>query len=138
MSETYNAHEPIPLEDIHGWHDLTRMAKRAGSHFFDDDTLKFFGSRLLGAPRLVSRSDDRLRAVYVGVTSEYDGFDRRGREYRVRVFRFSSHTAIRDDGRTLDLIDLVIDDADNGEAGFGVRYSTSRTANNVARFFTES
>jgi hypothetical protein len=131
MADSYNHHEPYPLRECHSWHDLTRLADEAGSHFFDTDTMRFFASRLLSGPYLVEQSDDRLTATYVGVTSEKAGFEDRTREYRVRLFKFSSRTAVRDDGRTIDLVELLIDDVENDGDGFGIRYSLSRTANNV-------
>lgn len=131
--ETYNPHPTEPLPSIHGWEDLKELARRAGSHFFDADTMRFFGSRLLGSPQLVEMADDRLTATYVGVTSEYDGFDRVGREYRARVFTLTAHQAIRDDGRTLDMVEFSTDDAEPGDDGHGKRYGTARAAHAAAK-----
>lgn len=100
---SYNAHDAIPLQPVHGWDDLRRLSNDSGGHFFSADTMRFFGSRLLGSPRFVKGTEDRLSAQYVGVTSE-DNWDRTEREYRARVFDVTSHTAVRDDGRTIDIV----------------------------------
>ena len=134
---SYNPHPVMPLRDVHGWDDLARLATEAGSHWFDADTRRFFGSRLLGAPMLAHRNEDRTEVTYVGVTSEYDGFNREGRDYSVRVFSFRSDQTIRvSDGRTLDVVDLTID-AEEAD-GERLRHRTAKAAHAAARRHVEA
>lgn len=123
---SYNAHPRPELPIVRDWDDLAKLAKEAGSHWFDADTLRYFGSRLLGSPRLLGTLDDGTRC-YVGVTSEYDGFDRTGREYSVRLFWVRGDQVVRvSDSRTLDVVVFNVDRAtiDGTEA----RYPTARQA----------
>ncbi len=56
--------------------EIKKANKGTGGHWFDPDTMRFFGSRI-------------LPTVYGGtvfITSEYTGFDRTGRAYTVRQF----------------------------------------------------
>jgi hypothetical protein len=57
--------------------DAIRQASReSGSHFFDADTMRFFGSRVL----------DTVYAGRLFITSERSGFDNPVRSYTVREF----------------------------------------------------
>jgi hypothetical protein len=55
--------------------DVRAVNRDAGSHWFDPDTLRFFGSRI----------GDTLYGRRFFTSSEYASFDRRGRKYTVRV-----------------------------------------------------
>ena len=102
--QTYNAHPLRTLPTSLSWEGLASLNKEAGYHFFDRETIRSFGSRLLGSPSYIGTTDDGWR-VWVGVTSEYTGWDRDARAYTVRVFMARPTQAVRADGRTIDPID---------------------------------
>lgn len=56
--------------------DVKERNRLAGGHFFDRDTMKFFGSRI----------ESGLYKNSTFITSEYTGFERKNRAYTVRVF----------------------------------------------------
>ena len=56
--------------------DVKAKNKAAGQHFFDADTMRFFGSRV----------ESSLYKNNTFITSEYTGFERTSRAYTVRVF----------------------------------------------------
>ena len=61
--------------------EIRYEAQRAGSHFFDADSMRFFGSRI-------------LPTVYGGryfVTSEQDRYGNGAKAYTVRVCRENGH-----------------------------------------------
>jgi hypothetical protein len=60
--------------------DVKELNREGGFHYFDRDTLQFFGSRI---GETVYPSLDGQRACFV--TSEYTGWDRAGRRYSVRM-----------------------------------------------------
>lgn len=74
------------LQGINDTHDLMRAVRATRSHFFDPDTMRFFGSRLPGA---ITRGYDGR--IYF-VTSERRPNSNEPRLYTVRVF----------DGETID------------------------------------
>lgn len=67
------------------WHtsinEIRYEAKRAGSHFFDADTMRFFGSRV-------------LPTVYGGryfITSEQDHYGNEAKAYTIRIALADGH-----------------------------------------------
>lgn len=72
---------------IYDTRELAREAKRAGSHWFDRDTLRWFDSRI-------------LEDIYDGrffISSERNKYGDDVRRYTVREFKFSGY--VREDGR---------------------------------------
>jgi hypothetical protein len=73
--------------------DIQAIADRAGSHFFDRDTMRFFSSRVLEGvyPALSngeSRWESREGAKFAFVTSEANEWE--GRKYTVRILTLES------------------------------------------------
>jgi hypothetical protein len=62
---------------LHTIEQAKRAVRSAGGHWFDAETLRFFGSRIGGT--VYSVPDGCLF-----VSSEHTGFDRQGRAYSVR------------------------------------------------------
>ena len=56
--------------------DVKAKNRAVGDHFFDANTMKFFGSRI----------ESSLYKNNTFITSEYTGFERKNRAYTVRVF----------------------------------------------------
>lgn len=103
--QTYNAHPLRRIDPAQDWDGLKKLNREAGNHFFDPDTMRSFGTRLLGTPRYIGTTDDGWR-VWVGVTADYTGWEREIRGYTVRVFMARPYQSIRvNDGRTLDHIE---------------------------------
>jgi len=66
----------------------TDYARHNGGHWFDADTLRFWGTRL--SSRVFTTPVDGTRAYFI--TSEYKPFRREpGRLYSVRVYDFATH-----------------------------------------------
>jgi hypothetical protein len=82
---------------IYGTAELRQLAKRFGNHFFDPETLRYFGSRI----------GSSVYAKKYFVTSERDPFGNAWdgqRLYTVRAFSFD--TATREDGRVIVVMDI--------------------------------
>lgn len=82
---------------IYDTDELRRLAKQCNSHYFAPETLRYFGSRIGG----------RVFANRYFITSEQDPYGNAWegrRRYSVRSFSF--HTATRDDGREIVLMDF--------------------------------
>lgn len=56
--------------------DVKQKLRAGGNHFFDPDTMRFFGSRV----------ESSLYKNNTFVTSEYTGFERTKRAYTVRYY----------------------------------------------------
>lgn len=56
--------------------DIKQKLRAGGNHFFDQDTMRFFGSRV----------ESTLYKNNTFITSEYTGFDRKKRAYTVRYY----------------------------------------------------
>lgn len=69
---------------VHTSEDIRAIAERTDSHFFDRDTLRFFGSRLLAGAWALDGNDAVPGARFIFLTSERDGIHGTGREYKVR------------------------------------------------------
>lgn len=92
----------------------------AGSHFFDRDTMRFFGSRVAGTGWRIDNPDG-WNHTYVLVTSETD-FYGRDRRYTVRVFTFADYAR---------RVDVVEDSA--GFRGYATGASARRAAVRLVR-----
>jgi hypothetical protein len=102
--------------------DIQAIAKGAGSHFFDRDTMRFFSSRVLeGVYPALSNGENRWEsregAKFAFVTSESNEWE--GRKYTVRILTLESR-----DGRPYVNIE-ALDDA--------YRLDWARQAKNAAR-----
>jgi hypothetical protein len=85
--------------------DIQAIADRAGSHFFDRDTMRFFSSRVLeGVYPALSNGENRWEsregAKFAFVTSESNEWE--GRKYTVRILTLESR-----DGRPAVDIDAL-------------------------------
>ena len=56
--------------------EVKQKNRDSGYHFFDPDSMRFFGSRV----------ESSLYKNNTFITSEYTGFDRKSRAYTVRLF----------------------------------------------------
>ena len=56
--------------------DVRRINKEKGYYFFEHDTMRFFGTRIVST----------LYKNNTFITSDYTGFERKKRKYTVRVF----------------------------------------------------
>ena len=56
--------------------DIKQKLSAGGNHFFDKDTIRFFGSRV----------ESSLYKNNTFITSEYTGFERTNRAYTVRYY----------------------------------------------------
>ena len=70
---------------IHTADDIRAIADRAGSHFFDADTMRFFSSRLLDGVRALDGNATEPGRRYLFVTSERDTYSDQPRRYTVRM-----------------------------------------------------
>lgn len=79
--------------------DIRAIADHAGSHFFDDDTMRFFSSRLLSGVYAPDGYEAEEGNRFFFVTSERFGDDA-PRHYAVRVMTLAS---VRDDRPAVDI-----------------------------------
>ena len=60
--------------------DVRRINKENGFYFFERDTMRFFGTKIVST----------LYSNNTFITSDYTGFERKKRRYTVRVFNAST------------------------------------------------
>lgn len=77
---------PINPDRICSIEDIASENHRAGFHWFSPDTMRFFGTRLNRS--LLFKGPGGIFFV----TSDFNGFDRRGRGYTVRQFKLDDAT----------------------------------------------
>lgn len=92
---------------VHSTDDIRAIADRAGSHFFDADTMRFFNSRLLSGVYPAQTNTGKWEAVtgnaFYFVTSErFEALysDPEPRHYTVRKLTL---TSVRDDRPAVDI-----------------------------------
>ena len=64
--------------------DIKQKLSAGGNHFFDHDTMRFFGSRI----------ESSLYKNNTFITSEYTGFERTKRAYTVRYYNEKKKTVV--------------------------------------------
>lgn len=64
--------------------DIKQKLSAGGNHFFDRDTMRFFGSRI----------ESSLYKNNTFITSEYTGFERTKRAYTVRYYNEKKNTVV--------------------------------------------
>ena len=64
--------------------DIKQKLSAGGNHFFDPDTMRFFGSKV----------ESSLYKNNTFITSEYTGFERTKRAYTVRYYNEKKNTVV--------------------------------------------